>query len=294
MQKEEKRREEDISAQKGAENWSAWAPRANVCRFVDTAQLWCLGRCLNRGETRHQTFGLRCTRAFHVTKHMYPDTPEENSRLWDTRVRKDTRCTRRWGRMGRRREEEGKGGWSGNDKFCQTHERYLSWPLANPPPRCSFVHVLGAIWRVYGTPSSLFLPSSCCYNRENHSLSLFLRSTLVLTLLRIRASYEGGDSNLFLRVKKWHIFKISKYITCIILHLRGKRPSLFLVDTLRRRSLIVSTFEVLCLREANAGNKSMTSAMLSLHATPHDIEYSLYREGRDQTYRRWGYISTYM
>lgn len=32
---------------------------------------------------RHQTFGLRCTRAFHVTKHTYPDTPE-NSRLSET------------------------------------------------------------------------------------------------------------------------------------------------------------------------------------------------------------------
>lgn len=37
----------------------------------------------------------------------------------------------------------------------------------------------------------------------------------------------------------------------------------------------------------------MTSAMLNLYVTPHDIEYNLYRG--DQTYRRWGiYICVYM
>lgn len=76
-----------------------------------------------------------------------------------------------------------------------------------------------------------------------------------------------------------HFLSIQVYYSYSPVFTRQTHPSLFLVDTSHRRSLIVLAFEILCLREANAGNKSMTSAMLSLHVTPHDIEYSLYRGG---------------
>ncbi|KAG7190943.1 hypothetical protein KM043_006996 [Ampulex compressa] len=96
-----------------------WVPRLDVCGIEDTAPWWCLGPCLNR----------RAPSNIRVEMH------ESISRN-QTYVPRHVECLKRWRKTSRKDEEERQGGPPrrlGDDKFCQTHERYLSWPLAKLP-----------------------------------------------------------------------------------------------------------------------------------------------------------------